>query len=114
MKYALLIYPGPGRAAYNALPEDEQQAVLAEFMELARAPGVYASEQLEPAETATSVRVEDGKARITDGPFADTKEVLGGFYLLDVPNLDQALDYAAKLPIARMGGVVEVHRLVER
>lgn len=114
MKYALLIYPGPSRDVYDSLPEDELQAMQGEYLELAQAPGVLASEQLEPAETATSLRVEDGRTLITDGPFANMKEVLGGFYLLEVDNLDQALEFAARIPAARIGGTIEVQRMVER
>jgi hypothetical protein len=73
MRYALLIYPGPAREVYDTLSEDARQAMLHEYLELAQAPAVYGSEQLEPAATATTVRVEDGRTLITDGPFADTK-----------------------------------------
>jgi hypothetical protein len=60
------------------------------------------------------VRVHDGETLTTDGPFADTKEVLGGFYLLDAPDLDGAIELAARVPAARMGGSVEVRPVVER
>ena len=114
MKYALLIYPGTSRELYSTLPEEEQGAILEEFMALAREPRVFAAEQLEPSETATAVRVENGQTLITDGPFADTKEVIGGFYLVDAANLDEALEFAARIPSARLGGAVEVQRIVER
>ena len=70
--------------------------------------------QLQPGTTATTVRVDNGSALTTDGPYAETKELLGGFYLIDVGDLDAALDFAAKVPAARMGGAVEVRPLVER
>ena len=114
MKYALLIYPGTSRDLYNSLPDDERGAIFEEFLALAREPEVYASEQLEPSETATAGRVENGQTLITDGPFADTKEVIGGFYLIEAANLDKALEFAARIPSARLGGAVEVQRIVER
>ena len=111
MKYALLIYTGTTRAE---LPEEEQQSVLAEYLALLREPGVLGAEQLQPPGSATTVRVQDGKTLTTDGPFADTKEILGGLYLLEADNLDLALELAARIPAARMGGAVEVRPLVER
>ena len=69
--------------------------------------------RLKPVETATTVRVADGEALITDGPFADTKEVFGGFYLLEADDLDGALEIAARIPAARLGGSVEVRPIVE-
>jgi hypothetical protein len=70
--------------------------------------------QLQPVHTATTVRVADGESLVTDGPFAATKEVFGGFYLIDVPDLDAALAFAARIPSARLGGSVEVRPIVER
>ena len=70
--------------------------------------------QLQPVHTATTVRVQDGEALLTDGPFADTKEVFGGYYLIDVDGLDAALAFAARIPSARLGGSVEVRPVVER
>jgi hypothetical protein len=113
MKYALLIYAETPRESYESMPQDARDAITNEYIGLTTEPGVLASEQLEP-DTATTVRVDDGEALITDGPFANTKEVLGGFYLLDVSNLDEALAFAARIPAARMGGAIEVHRIVER
>jgi hypothetical protein len=114
MKYALLIYPGSGREEYERLPEQERLAITGEYLALTREPGVLGAEQLQPAESATTVRVEDGRALTTDGPFADTKEILGGIYLLEADDLDRALELAARIPAARMGGAVEVRPLVER
>ena len=68
--------------------------------------------RLKPVETATTVRVADGEALITDGPFADTKEVFGGFYVLEADDLDGALEIAARIPAARLGGSVEVRPMV--
>jgi hypothetical protein len=114
MKYALLIYGGGARDEYNRLSEAEQQAIMGEYFAIAQAPGVYGGEQLQPLESATTVRVQDGQTLTTDGPFAETKEFLGGFYLLEAENLDAALEIAARIPAARMGGAVEVRPIVER
>jgi hypothetical protein len=113
MKYALLIYPG-ALEEYERLPEETRQSITGEYVALAQEPGVLGAEQLQPAESATTVRVEDGRTLTTDGPFADSKEILGGVYLLEADNLDRALDLAARIPAARMGGAVEVRPLVER
>ena len=114
MKYAVLIYPGRTMEEYERLPEEEQRSILGEYLALAQEPGVLGAEQLQPPESATTVRVEDGRTLTTDGPFADTKEFLGGLYLLEADNLDVALELAARIPAARMGGAVEVRPLVER
>ena len=78
MKYALLIYPGRPPEEFERLPEEEQRSIVREYLALAQEPGVLGAEQLQPPESATTVRVEDGKTLMTDGPFADTKEILGG------------------------------------
>ena len=70
--------------------------------------------QLQPPATATTVRVQDGRTLTTDGPFAETKEALGGYYLLEADDLDAAIELAARIPAARLGGAVEVRPLVER
>ena len=75
-------------------------------------PGCVGGAQLQPAETATCVRVVGGRTLMTDGPFADTKEVLGGFVLVEAANLDEAIELAARIPVARFGGVVEVRPVV--
>ena len=112
VKYALLIYSKPG--SHESLPEDEYKSTFSEYMTLADDPRCIASGQLQPIETATTVRVQDGKMLTTDGPYADTKEVFGGFYVIDVENLDAALAFAARIPSARLGGSVEVRPIVER
>jgi hypothetical protein len=112
MKYALLIYAKPGSG--DALSDGEREAVFGEYMKVSQSPGVVGGEQLQPVETATTVRVENGQALTTDGPFADTKEFLGGFFLLDANDLDTAIELAGRIPAARMGGSVEVRPVVER
>ncbi len=114
MKYALLIYTGTAMEEYGRLTEQEQRSVLSEYLALAQEPGVLGSAQLQPPGTASTVRVEGGKALVTDGPFANTKEILGGYYVLEADDLDRALDLAARIPAARMGGAIEVRPLVER
>jgi len=98
----------------SGLPADQQQAILGEYRAISELPGTFAGEQLQPSSTATTVRVDGGETLTTDGPFAETKEVLGGFYLYEADDLDSALEVAARIPAARMGGVVEVRPLVER
>ncbi|MBD0290581.1 MAG: hypothetical protein ICV74_04930 [Thermoleophilia bacterium] len=112
MKYALLIYDTA--EAWQGLSEDEQGAVMGQYMAVAETPGVYGGSQLQPVTTATTVRVDDGKTLVTDGPFPEMKEFFGGYYLLDADDLDAALEVAARIPAARMGGAVEVRPLVER
>jgi len=113
LKYALLIYSPPGRT-WEDLSEEEQNSVMGEYFAISQSPGILGGEQLQPTETATSVRVDNGSTLTTDGPFADTKEVFGGFYLLEADNLDKAIEVAARIPAARMGGAVEVRPIVER
>ncbi len=112
MQYALMIYAEPGYA--EALPEPEREAVLAEFSALVDDARCVASAQLQPAETATCVRVAGGRTLMTDGPFADTKEVLGGVCLFEAANLDEVLEVAARIPVTRFGGVVEIRPVVTR
>jgi hypothetical protein len=112
MQYALMIYAEPGYG--EALPEAERAAVIAEFSALAEDARCVAAVQLQPAETATCVRVAGGRTLMTDGPFADTKEVLGGLVLIEAANLDEAIEVASRIPVARLGGAVEVRPVVAR
>jgi len=114
VKYALLIYSDEAVNTFETLSEAEQNAILGEYMAISASPATVAAQQLQPGTTATTVRVANGDTLTTDGPFAETKEVLGGFYLVDVPDLDAALEIAASIPAARMGGSVEVRPVVER
>jgi hypothetical protein len=114
MKYLLQIYPPAAREELERMPEDERQAIVEEYLAIGRSPEVIGGEQLQPIETATTVRVENGETLLTDGPFVDAKEHVGGFCLVQADDLDAALDIAARIPAARMGGAVEVRPLVER
>jgi hypothetical protein len=112
MKYMLLIYAGD--SGWESLSEEEKNAVYGEYMAIAEAPGVGDNHQLQPAATATTVRVRDGETLTTDGPFVETKEELGGYYLFEADDLDAAIELAGRVPAARRGGAVEVRPVVER
>jgi hypothetical protein len=115
MKYMLLIHSGGDSwSRFQSLPEEEQRQILGEYLALAEAPGVLSSHQLQPADTATTVRVENGQTLTTDGPFIEMKEALGGYYLYEADDLDKAIELAARIPAARMGGAIEVRPVVER
>ena len=110
MKYALLIYVDP---AADGLSDEELQSARAEYMAISQEPGVVAGEGLQGVETATTVRVQNGSTLTTDGPFADTKEIFGGFYVLEADDLDGAIALAARVPAARHGGSVEIRPVLE-
>jgi hypothetical protein len=101
-------------STWESLSEAEKDAVTAEYMAINEHPGIGGGAQLQPPSTATTVRVQDGRTLTTDGPFAETKEALGGYYLLEADDLDTAIELAARIPAARMGGAVEVRPLVAR
>jgi hypothetical protein len=111
MKYALLIYTQPD--SHESLPEEEYAAVHAEYMAIREDPSCVGGAHLQPIETATTVRSAGGQTLVTDGPFADTKEVFGGFYLVDSDDLDAATAIASRIPAVRLGGSVEVRPIVE-
>ena len=112
MRYALMIHVDP--AGWADLSEEQGQAVSQEYLDLRMDPRVVDGAELAPVETASTVRVHAGDLVVTDGPFADTKEVLGGYYIIDADDLDAAIDFAGRIPAARMGGAVEVWPLVAR
>ena len=115
MKYLLHNYSTPEyREGFERLSADEQQAIVEEYLTIGQFPEVLGGHQLQPVETATTVRVENGQTLLTDGPFVDAKEHLGGYFLVEADDLDAALAIAARIPAARMGGAVEVRPLVER
>jgi hypothetical protein len=114
VKYALLIYSSDAPGTFDSMTEEEQQSVIAEYFAISALPEVYGGAQLQPVETATTVRVENGTPLTTDGPFVEMKELFGGFYLVEADNIDAALEIAARVPAARLDGAVEVRPLVER
>ena len=107
MKYLCLIYDEESKWA--TMSKDEAEALMGEyfaFTEGIRKSGHYvAGEALQPVQTATTVRVRSGKVSTTDGPFAETKEQLGGFYMIDARDLNEAIQIAAKIPSAKVGSV---------
>ena len=117
MKYMLLIHQGdaptPGTDEWETLPEDERNAVYAAYQAIRDTPGVSPGLQLRPAETATTIRVQDGRTLITDGPFVAIKEALGGYLVFEAADLDAAIELASRIPAASMGGAVEVRPIVE-
>ncbi len=108
MRYALLINERPG--SYDGFDEPRRAAITAEYLALRDDDRVRSGARLAPASTATTLRAG---GLLTDGPFADTKEILGGFFLVEAPDLDSALELAARIPAVRLGGSVEIRPLVE-
>jgi hypothetical protein len=104
MHYALLIYERP--ANYEGMGEDERRAMTAEYMAVGEQS--VGSAHLQPVSMATTVRVADGETLVTDGPFAETKDVFGGYYFVEANDLDGAIALAAQVPAARFGGCVEI------
>jgi hypothetical protein len=119
MKYMLLINQGDAPTprdpeAWGRLSKDEQSSVFADYKAINETPGVSPGLQLESPETATTVRVEDGRTLTTDGPFVAIKEALAGYLLFEADDLDAAIELASRIPAARMGGAIEVRPIVER
>jgi hypothetical protein len=118
MKYMLLIHQGTTPTPHTPeewgkLSEEEQNAVYADYQGINQTPGVTPGVQMETPETATTVRVEDGRTLTTDGPFVAVKEALGGYLFFEADDLDAAIELAAGIPAARMGGAIEVRPVVE-
>lgn len=107
MQYALLIYENESR--WNAMSDADQKTMFAEYRtfteSIAKSGHYKGGEALQPTATATTVRVRDGKTLSTDGPFAETKEQLGGFYLVEAKDLDEATAIAARIPGSRVGSI---------
>jgi hypothetical protein len=119
MKYMLLIHQGDTPTprdpeAWARLSEDEQKQVWADYGALNQTPGVTPGMQMEDPAMATTVRVQDGKTLTTDGPFVEMKEALGGYLFFEADDLDAAIELAATIPAARLGGAIEVRPIVER
>jgi hypothetical protein len=113
MKYAILLFDSPEN--WVGVGETEMQSLHAAFMAVADAPEAYGGAQLQPGETAKTLRKVDGELLVTDGPFAETKEVLSGFYLVEADSEERALELAAQVPtVSQMGGAIEVRPIVER
>ncbi|HYI35770.1 MAG TPA: YciI family protein [Thermoleophilaceae bacterium] len=114
VKYMLQIYGNVTREQVEAMSAEEQKQLYAEWGELNRTPGLTPGVEMDDPATATTVRVDGGQTLTTDGPFVETKEALGGYFLIEADDLDAALEVAAKVPTARRGGAVEVRPVVER
>ena len=110
MQYMLLVYDDPSQWTVS---EAEMPAIYEEYAAVARDKTTKHSAQLQGTETAKTVRVKGGETLVTDGPFAETKEKLGGYYLVDADSIEDAAALAAKIPSARLGGSVEVRQIVE-
>ena len=112
MKYMLLIHQGttpvPGTDAWDELSQEEQGKVYGAYKALNETPGFTPGERMQGPDTATTVRVAEGETLTTDGPFAELKEAIGGYGFLEADDLDAAIEVAAKIPAASMGGAVEV------
>jgi hypothetical protein len=118
MRYMLLIHQGSTPTPYDPeawarLSPDEQGAVYADYKAINETPGVTPGVQMQPPETATTVRVQDGKTLTTDGPFVEMKEAIGGYLFFEADDLDAAIELAARIPAARMGGAIEVRPIGE-
>ncbi len=117
MKYMLLIHQGstpvPPSEEWERLSAEEQGAIAADYRAVSETPGVTPGMRLAPAESATTVRVADGEPLTTDGPFAETKEAVGGYLHFEADDLDAAIELAARIPAARWGGAVEVRPIIE-
>jgi hypothetical protein len=118
MKYMLLIHQGSAPTPrspedWAKLSEDEQNAVFADYQAINQTPGVSAGLQLQDPETATTVRVQDGKTLTTDGPFVEIKEAIGGYLIFEADDLDAAIELASRIPAARLGGAIEVRPIAE-
>ena len=114
MKYLLQIYPGTAADDVEQMPADERQAIVEEYLAIGRSPEVIGGEQLQPIETATTVRVENGETLTTDGPFVAVKEALAGYLFFEADDLDAAIELASRVPAAWLGGAVEVRAIVEQ
>ena len=117
MKYMMLIHQGttplPGTDEWESLSDEQKGAVYAAYKALNETPGVTPGNGLQPPETATTVRVQDGRTLVTDGPFAEIKEAIGGYLLFEADDLDAAIELASRIPAASMGGAIEVRPIVE-
>ena len=117
MKYMLLIHHGttplPGTPEWDAISGEEQGRIFAEWKALNETPGFTPGVRMGGPDTATTVRVQDGRTLTTDGPFAELKEAIGGWFIFEADDLDAALEIAKRVPAQRFGGAVEVRPIVE-
>jgi hypothetical protein len=118
MKYMLLIQQGDTPTprdpeAWAQLSDEERNAVFADYQAITQTSGVTSGVQMQDPAMATTVRVQDGRTLTTDGPFVEMKEALGGYLFYEADDLDAAIELAARIPAARMGGAIEVRPIAE-
>ncbi len=118
MKYVMLIHQGDSPTPqtperWAEVPADEQARIAADYQAINQTPGVTPGIGLQLPETATTVRVENGETLTTDGPFVETKEALAGFFVFEADDLDAAIELAARIPAARLGGAIEIRPVQE-
>jgi hypothetical protein len=112
MKYVLLIqHMDPD--VWERLSEEDKAVIYGEYQGIAETPGVTRGLLLQPAEVATTVRMQDGRTLTTDGPYATVKEALGGYLVYEADNLDAAIELAARIPQVSRGGAVEIRPVME-
>jgi hypothetical protein len=111
MQYVLLIYDDPKQ--WQDMAPAQMESIYGEYMAVSQLPNTTGGAQLQPTDTARSVRVKNGETIVTDGPFAETKEYLGGFYVIEAGSTAEAEEIAARVPSARLGGTVEVRPVVQ-
>jgi hypothetical protein len=114
MRYMLQVYFDGAPAQLDQLPEAEREAIVKEYVAFFQTPEVKDGNQLQPPATATTVRVDDDEIVRREGTFPGAGQPLGGYYLVDTPDIDAAVALAARIPAARMGGAVEVRPVVEQ
>jgi hypothetical protein len=113
MKFMMLINLGERARDHQSLSEEERTAFYAGWQTLNATPGVTPGNQLQSPDTATTVRVQDGKTLTTDGPYVETKEALDGYFIFEADDLDAAIEVAAKVPAVSIGGAVEVRPIAQ-
>jgi len=114
MKFLLQVRFNGADTMIGELPTGEQQKVTAEFEEIRQSSGVLDGNQLQAADTAATVRMDGGQAQVTKGPAVEAGNELDGYYIYDAPDLGAAIAFAARIPVARFGGTVEVRPMLER
>ena len=114
MKYMLQVRFNGADKVIHTLPADEQERLTAEFVAIRESSGVLDGNQLQAASAAATVRVNGGQTQVTGGPPVEAGAEVNGYYIYDAPGLDAAIAFAARIPVARMGGTVEVRALMER
>jgi hypothetical protein len=111
VKYMLLVYDNPDN--WTDITEEQMKGLYAEYAAVSNNPATVSGAQLSPVDTAKTIRIKNGETLTTDGPFAETKEHLGGYYLVEADSIDDAVKIGAQIPSARLGGSVEVRPLVQ-